>query len=541
MRRVLFSVLCLFLMAGCGSSGGGSGNNGGPTALAGRNILITPSGGGPAYLAAFESTTVALSQVQPYNASGSGALSALATATFLAGGTITETVETAVSQTGNVASAEAVFPNGETVEVEVTLDESDDISDVDLTVDSVALPSDFRDFLFRSPSDLKVQPDGRIVVGGVASLEGDVTSTGSLNGHALISRFEADGRPDTSFGVEGNVVEDFGLGGTGYANRIVLLPDGKILAGGLSDTSAGFRLFVARYLADGTRDTTFGSGGVFFSSVGSSAADLKVQSDGKILVAGINGLIRLNANGSLDAGFGVSGVAPSPEVPVTGGVVVLPFQGVLPLSDGKILTATPYGLTSDTTLFLTRFLADGTLDTTFGSSGVATAELGSGFGLSGAVIDLFSDASILVGGSYKNDGLNRSGFWLAKFSSGGTPAGGFGTAGVRSVETSEPHPGAGADFDQVIQDDGIFVASFFQTFSSLSANDIGADFAVFAFDSSGTPDAAFATGGRIVTDIATSAGGTDRSYDASNCIDRAPDGSIVVGGNSGFGITLVRY
>lgn len=90
-----------------------------------------------------------------------------------------------------------------------------------------------------------------------------------------------------------------------HGQVLAVQPDGKILAGGSSVDEAR----LARFNTDGSIDTTF-QVPVFMESPW--LTDIKVQSDGKILVAGIfsqtnnevNGaLIRLNVNGSIDNSF----------------------------------------------------------------------------------------------------------------------------------------------------------------------------------------------------------------------------------------------
>lgn len=102
---------------------------------------------------------------------------------------------------------------------------------------------------------------------------------------------------------------------SGLAQSIVLQPDGKILVGG-SFTSWQFSNYtttqnnLTRINVDGSLDTSFGVGSGFNGDVNSIA----LQADGKIMVGGTftayNGfsapnLIRLNANGSVDTGFGL--------------------------------------------------------------------------------------------------------------------------------------------------------------------------------------------------------------------------------------------
>src|SRR5258707_769467 len=71
-----------------------------------------------------------------------------------------------------------------------------------------------------------------------------------------------------------------------------------------------------RLLTDGSLDTTFGNGGKVITALGTDAvpSDLVLGPDGAILVAGQSdnqvALVRYNADGSLDGGFGSGGVTP---------------------------------------------------------------------------------------------------------------------------------------------------------------------------------------------------------------------------------------
>src|SRR5262249_60035871 len=121
----------------------------------------------------------------------------------------------------------------------------------------------------------------------------------------------------TSFGNRGKVTTDFGSA-TESAYGVVLQGDGKIvLVGFVASSTKDFAL--ARYNANGTLDTGFGSGGKVttdFSSSNDIAYAVVLQSDGKIVVAGSAtgpstaddfALARYNGNGSLDTSFGAGG------------------------------------------------------------------------------------------------------------------------------------------------------------------------------------------------------------------------------------------
>ena len=91
---------------------------------------------------------------------------------------------------------------------------------------------------------------------------------------------------------------------------------------GASAGSGNTDFAVARLTVAGQLDTSFGSGGtrtVDFSGMGDQVRSVLLQSNGKIVLVGVTnnaggsdeGLVRLNANGSLDTTFGVGGKATS--------------------------------------------------------------------------------------------------------------------------------------------------------------------------------------------------------------------------------------
>jgi uncharacterized delta-60 repeat protein len=139
--------------------------------------------------------------------------------------------------------------------------------------------------------------------------------------------------------------------------------DGKIVLVGTFTFFEGQAVGrIIRLNLDGTIDTSFNSGGIGFAS-GSFISSIKIQTDGKIIIAGnfntyngtsVGRIIRLNSDGSIDTGFTI-GTGPNNTV-----------QTVDIQSDGKILiggTFTSYnGVTINR---LARLNVDGTLDTSF--------------------------------------------------------------------------------------------------------------------------------------------------------------------------------
>ncbi|MCC9655500.1 Ig-like domain-containing protein [Rhodopirellula halodulae] len=159
---------------------------------------------------------------------------------------------------------------------------------------------------------------------------------------------------------------------------IASLPDGKILAA--SEASTEFELTIQRFNADGSSDTTFGTGGVVVPTVASGVGSfdptepfpksIEVAPDGKFYIGGVlaNGaetpfLARFNSDGSLDSSFGIGGIADLTSV----GLVSI--EGMDLTDDGKLLVALS---SNNSSLFRAmRINPDGQLDASFGISGVA--------------------------------------------------------------------------------------------------------------------------------------------------------------------------
>jgi uncharacterized delta-60 repeat protein len=164
-------------------------------------------------------------------------------------------------------------------------------------------------------------------------------------GDALV-QLNPDGSVDTNFGGHGTGFAAPGLGNGDTVTGIALEPianDSKILISGYIPGSGQY--FVARFNSNGTPDASFGTGGEvsskFFAggSPGtSSIAALKLQSDGKIVVAGtVNDAVvvaRFNTDGSLDTRFAPNGQVTTDFGGKGGQAGGLAIQG-----DGKIVVS----------------------------------------------------------------------------------------------------------------------------------------------------------------------------------------------------------
>jgi uncharacterized delta-60 repeat protein len=228
-------------------------------------------------------------------------------------------------------------------------------------------------------SDIVVQPDGKAVMLMYGSASFSLT------------RVNPDGSLDGTFGNRG--MSKASLADTGeldrqvkYAQELILLPDGRILAAGTVNSvshSPSHGMVVARFGADGRLDSTFGKGG--FSIVNSVSDDFylthtRVAVDGKIVIAGgeimaFPGIARLGAYGLLDASFAGDGFISDYEFTDVLCEVDLALgeylSDVAVSADGSMVLSG--WLRNDTGMYSMRLSNAGTLDPSFADHGVRLA------------------------------------------------------------------------------------------------------------------------------------------------------------------------
>jgi uncharacterized delta-60 repeat protein len=271
---------------------------------------------------------------------------------------------------------------------------------------SLAIPNTSNDGRGRS---VRVQPDGKILVLG-RSTSGPGYGLGPAVNLAL-ARFNVDGSVDTSYGLNGLVSSEL-LGSAQYmdtdsAGRAVVAGTIYVTGATAAQTSA------VRFDTLGALDATFGVGGrALFdrpADVGAASVNrVVILPDGKILVAitasntasGLTLLHRANPDGSLDTSFGTNGLSlavTSPGVRYLSDALdlaVLP-NGTIAVVVGAI---SPAGVRSSA---IVRFLASGQLDASFGTGGVRHYPVSEGVFLG---IDAMSDGSLLLSGAYSGGG-----------------------------------------------------------------------------------------------------------------------------------------
>jgi uncharacterized delta-60 repeat protein len=265
-------------------------------------------------------------------------------------------------------------------------------------------------------NEVAVQPDGRIVIAGGAFTK------------CAVARFNADGTLDTTFGTGGVASIDFVSRSFQRAAGLVLDHAGRIVLQGTVKalTSARTDLVTMRLTPAGEPDKVFNGNGIRFPrlSFTNTGRDLALQPDGKILVVGSERddyvVIRYTQNSGLDFSFNGIGSVTS-RVPGIAGPQTATAVAVAP--DGGVLITVQ---TAAQNFTVVRYRADGTLDTVFGVSGIATGA----DGISSAMA-IQPDGGILLAGAFSTNA--GSGFAVQRFNSDGTVDQTFGTNGSTAV------------------------------------------------------------------------------------------------------------
>jgi uncharacterized delta-60 repeat protein/CSLREA domain-containing protein len=279
---------------------------------------------------------------------------------------------------------------------------------------------------------LAIQPDGKIVVVGH---NGD-----PANIEFKVARFNPNGTLDNTFDGDGVVVTPIGSG-TDAAYSVAIQTDGKIVVSGRSDSNPVFvtTWAVVRYNPNGSLDNTFDNDGIIIPpSRGNAITDaLAIQTDGKIVIAhnNYNGsayileVLRYNTDGSPDTNFGSGGV-----IRTTVGTNVEQVSVAIQ-TNGRIVAACS-SFTSNSAgydFWVVRYNGNGSLDTTFGSSGLVVTPIGSGnsFDVPRSVA-IQANGKIVVGGKSQN-GTNNN-FAVVRYNPNGSLDSRWGIGGIVNTD-----------------------------------------------------------------------------------------------------------
>lgn len=240
-----------------------------------------------------------------------------------------------------------------------------------------------------------IQSDGKIVA------VGSIGGPSSVSFDTAVVRYNADGSEDTTFDVDGVVTTNVSPGNFDAAQSVAIQLDDKIVTVG----AAGGEVSVLRYNGDGSLDAGFDTDGIVTTSVtgnSDSGSGVALQPDGKILVCGVGagsggntdvGVIRYNPDGSLDLSFNGNGIVITNVAGVDRG------NAVALQSNGQIIVAADVG----GEFGVLRYNADGSLDPGFDGDGIVTTLVGAGSNsVNGLAIQ--PDGRIVVVGTAQDPG-----------------------------------------------------------------------------------------------------------------------------------------
>ena len=280
--------------------------------------------------------------------------------------------------------------------------------------------------------DVLQQPDGKLLVVGRSEYS------------ALVLRYLANGQLDTSFSSDGKFTFDFDpRNESSIARAVALQRDGKILVAGTVSRFVGSSILrsfaIARLNVNGTLDNTFSQDGIAtLDFIGdANVRSIELLADGRIVLAGTDfksiALARFLPDGSLDTSFGQAGKSLK-----SFDTANLTMGSLVTLHDGRMLVAATMdrltGSDDSQNILLVRYLSNGTIDSTFGSNGVTIA-LNPWHRTATAMI-LQPDGKILVSGNAQTTdpiSLTKRVVWsVSRFQANGLPDSAFGNGGTSS-------------------------------------------------------------------------------------------------------------
>lgn len=254
---------------------------------------------------------------------------------------------------------------------------------------------------------MALQEDGKIILAGVSI-------TTEQNDFGLV-RYNTDGSLDNTFDFDGIVNPPiFGVG-IMRGGHVAIQPDGKIVVTGDTWDGTYNNYVTVRFNVDGSRDVTFGEGGIVITNLESYDAEptaIAIQSDNKILISGSAqydfysdfALVRYNEDGSLDDSFNEDGIVISPVSPSQDRGYSMTIQ-----NDGKIIVAGDAYTAGVTDIALARYHTNGDIDSTFDFDGKVFTSIDSSVSVAEGVV-VQADGKIVIAG-----GSSMDGFTLARY------------------------------------------------------------------------------------------------------------------------------
>ena len=342
--------------------------------------------------------------------------------------------------------------------------------------------------------------------------DGKIVVAGNLSNNLLLVRYNVGGALDTTFNGTGIVITP--VQNYSSASTIAIQSDGKIVVAGLSD----LYLLVARYNSDGSLDSTFNGTGIVTTSSAELppllAESIALQGD-KIVITGLLivegntefALVRYNSNGSLDTTFNSASEHPG-FLRTQVGRFGAGSHSVAIDNNGSIVVSGG----ADGNFALARYTYSGVLDTTFNKTGIVKSNVA----VQGSKVQIQTDGKIIAGVS----SIDPEVFTVIRYNSDGTLDAKFNSKGATPGMVTTPVADAVTTKSLMLEKNGkIIVAGF--------ASGTPDQFALVRYNANGTLDKSF-NGGGIQSGIAT------MHVEGAVCTAAALgwDGKIVLVGNS---------
>jgi uncharacterized delta-60 repeat protein len=272
-----------------------------------------------------------------------------------------------------------------------------------------------------------LQSDGKILVAGF------LNPVGVADFNCFVARFNPNGSIDPTFS-GGIVIIDFSNSVAEAFTDIAVQVDSRIVVTGFipgPGNGDDSDMVTVRFNTDGTQDPTFGTGGIVvtdFSGNTDSANALLIQPDQKIVVAGQNklvslvdggtvvedfALVRYNVNGSLDPTFGNAGTV---QTDFSGGQDIVQSLVLQPNLKIIAMGGVGSGLQLGSNEFgLARYNPNGSLDPTFGNSGLVITDINNGSLDAPKDVALQQDGKIVVAGTTSDGTSQNSDFAVTRY------------------------------------------------------------------------------------------------------------------------------
>ena len=342
------------------------------------------------------------------------------------------------------------------------------------------------------------------------------------------------GSLDKNFGEDGKLITAMGKDYS-VANAVIQQTNNKLVVAGVSRQESNDDLTLARYNNNGSLDTGFGKTGILAFNFGSGediAYALLQQKDSKLVAVGSSFqtdntdfvALRLTAVGEQDKSFSQDGV-----VITSIGKNNDEAHAVLQQNDGLLVVA---GFTESTDqgrdFALVRYTAAGKLDKNFDSDGIVTTDFGAK--KSDAAFALLKQPkNTVLAIGYSNNGQNDD-FSLARYTQTGQLDSQFGEQGLVLTDF---HGRKDRGFAALKQRDGRIVVV------GTSHNGKNDDIALARYMANGDLDISFGEGGKVITAVGA-------GHDAAYAVVQQYDGKLLIAGytqkeGNNFDFCLIRY